>query len=58
MPNGVVNGTIHFLGQDNQNEVQHHFYGHLMPLMLTSALHDADNIFNHTIALYRSIQSN
>ena len=43
---------LHFLGQDDQNEVQHDIIGHLMPLVLAS--HDADGIINGTIALLKS----
>ena len=45
---------LHFPGQDNQNEVQHDFFGHVMPLVLESAVCDADNIISHTIALLMS----
>ena len=31
---------LHSLGQDDQNEMQHDFFGHLRPL----ALHDASGI--------------
>ena len=34
MPNGIVNGTIHFLDQCNQHEVQHDFFGQVVPLVL------------------------
>ena len=91
--NGTVNDTIHFLGKDNQNEVQHgffdnlihwychqhnmmpitssvtpvdslgqdgkievqhHFCGHVTPLVLTLASHDADGTVNGTILFLRS----
>ena len=45
------NGNIHFLGQDNHTKVQHDLFAHVMPLMLVTASHDADNIISHTIAL-------
>ena len=41
MPNDTVNGTIHFLGQNNQNEVQYVFFDHIMQLVLASASQDA-----------------
>ena len=50
MENGSVNGIIHFLGKDNQNEVQHDPFGHVMPLVLASGSYDADNIISNTIA--------
>ena len=43
MPNGIVNGIIHFLGQDNQHEVQHDFFGHVMLITsLATPLHSLD----------------
>ena len=45
----------HFLGQDNQNEVQYDFFGYLMPLALESD--DANAIVNSTTAILRSRQS-
>ena len=35
------------LGQDNWNEVQHDFFGHVIPLVLAS--HDSYSIVNDTI---------
>ena len=32
--------TLYSFGQDDQNEVQHDFVGHVMPLVLVSALYD------------------
>ena len=58
MPNDTVYGTIHFLDQDNQNEEQHDFFGHVMPLVLASVSCDADNVISHTIAFLISRQSN
>ena len=44
--NGTVNGTIHFIGQDNQNEVQYDFLSHMMPLVLASKSCDVDNLIS------------
>ena len=54
MPNGTINGTFHFLGQDSQNEVQHDFLGHMMPLVLASTSCDVEDIISHTNAFPRS----
>ena len=54
MPNGIINGTIHFLGQDNQNEVQQDFFGHVMPLVLAPKSKDAGNTISHTISFLKS----
>ena len=53
-PNGIINGNIHFLGQDNQNEVQNGFLGHVMPLVLVSTSCDAANIISHANAFPES----
>ena len=37
---------LYSLGQDNWNEVQHDFFGHVIPLVLTLKLHDANSIVN------------
>ena len=48
---GVINRVpLHLLGQDNQNEAQHDFYSHIIPLVPASASHDADRVVNGTIA--------
>ena len=60
---------FHSLGQDNQNEVQHDLFGHVIPavsalgpydatgvgasIMLASALHSANVVVNDTIPLLR-----
>ena len=46
--NSVINGTVHLLDQDDQNEMQHDFFGHVMPLIEASALCDAKGIINDT----------
>ena len=33
--------ALHFLGQNNQNQIQHDFFGHLTQLSLALASHDA-----------------
>ena len=48
----TVNSTIHFLGQDNQNGVQHEFLSHVMPLALASC--NADNIISHNNVFLKS----
>ena len=45
---------LHLLDQDDQNEMQHTSFGHVMPLMLESVFHDANSISNGTIPLVRS----
>ena len=35
---------MHFLSQDNENEVQLDFSGHVMPFILLLASHDANGI--------------
>ena len=39
---------LHFLFQDNQNEMQYHFFSHLTLLPLSSASCDANSIVNST----------
>ena len=46
--------AIHSLGQDRQNEVQHDLVGHVQPLLLTLASHDANAIVNDTTAFLKS----
>ena len=41
--------SLNSLAQDDRNEVQHDFFGHMTPLALMPALHDADSIVNGTI---------
>ena len=45
---------LNFLGQDDRNEVQHDFFGHVIPLALVSC--DVDSIFNGIIGFLRSRQ--
>ena len=47
---------LHSLGQDNQNEVQHDIFGHVMPLALVLASCDANGIVNSTSAFLRARQ--
>ena len=42
------------LAQDDQNEVQHHSFGHVMSLAPVLAAHDANGILNGTTAFIRS----
>ena len=58
MPMALSMVPFHFLGQDEQNEVQHNIFGHVMPLLLASASHDADGIINSTIVFFRSRKLN
>ena len=44
----------HLLGQEIEIEVQYHFSGHMMPLVLASASYNADGIVNETTAFIRS----
>ena len=46
---------LHLLARDDQTEVQHDFYGHVMPLEQVLASHDANGIVNGTIVILRSI---
>ena len=48
--------SLHSLGQDDKNEVQHHFSCHGMPLALVLASHDAVSILSVTITFLRSRQ--
>ena len=48
---------LHLLGQDNQDEVQHDCFGHVMPLISTSILCDVYGIVNGITAFLRSRQS-
>ena len=49
---------LHSLGQDDQNEVQHDFFGQVTALVLVSALHDANRTVNGTTTSLRSRQLN
>ena len=44
---------MHSLGQDDQNDLQHDFFGHVTLLTLAWALHDADSIANGTTAFLK-----
>ena len=46
--------SLHTFGQDDRNEVQHDFSGHVMPLALVLASHDAVSIPNVAITFLRS----
>ena len=48
----------HSLGQGNQIEIKHDFFGHVMSLELALVLHDAIGVINGTITFLRSRQSN
>ena len=45
---------LNFLGQDNQNEMQHDFFGHMMLLALALMSHGADGVINGSVAFLRS----
>ena len=45
---------VHSLGQDDQNVVQHVFFGHVMPLALALPQHDANGIVNDTTVFLRA----
>ena len=49
-PNSVITGTVQFLGQDDQKEVQHDSFGHVMPVAPALASCAANGIINGTIA--------
>ena len=49
---------LYSLGEDDQNEIQHDFFGHLMPLALALTSCDADSIINGTIAFLSLRQLN
>ena len=44
--NGVINDTLHSLGQDDQSKVQHDFFDHVVSFPLAS--HDTKGIINGT----------
>ena len=41
---GIASSVMHLLAQDDQNEVQHNFFGHATPLALVVASHDVNGI--------------
>ena len=48
--------TLPFWGQGNQNEGQHDYFGHMTPLALAWASHDADGISYYIITFLKSRQ--
>ena len=48
--NSMKTDTIILFGQDDEGEVQHDLFGHIMLLALASASHDTEDIVNSTIA--------
>ena len=44
---------VHLFSQDNLNQVQYKFLGHIMPLKLVSLSHEANNVSNGTIQFVR-----
>ena len=56
MPTASSMASFHFLCQDNWNHMQYDFLGHVMPLLLVSASHNADGIINETIEFPRPRQ--
>ena len=52
---GIINGALNYLGQDDQNKVQHYFLCHVIPLALVS--YDANVSINGTITFLWSKQS-
>ena len=49
--------ALHSLGQDDQNEVPHDFFGHVIPMVLALALRDINGVINATTEFLRSIKS-
>ena len=45
---------LYSLGQDDQNKVQHDFFGHVTPFVSALASHDVDSVINGTILFLRS----
>ena len=43
---------LHFFGQYDQNDMQHDFFSHTIPLAQALVSHDADGIVNGTIPFY------
>ena len=54
MQPALLMALLLFLCQDDQNEVQHDFFGHVTLLAPASASHDADGIVNSTITFVKS----
>ena len=50
----LLMAPLHSLGPDDQNEVQHYFFGHVTQLAPASPGHDADGIVNGTITFLMS----
>ena len=48
---------LHSLGQDDQNKVQHDFFGQVTPLAPVSVSHGANGIVQGIITFLRSRQS-
>ena len=51
---GIINSTTEFLRSKYQNEVKQDFCGHVTPLVLVLAVHDANSINSNTELLYVS----
>ena len=49
MQTALLMTALHSSVQDDENEVQHDFSGHMTPLAQTSASHEADGIVSSTI---------
>ena len=52
MPSSMT--PLHSLGHDNQNEVQHDLFGHVMPLALALVSSDAHGVITDISATLRS----
>ena len=50
----IINTTIAFVNQDNQNEVHYDIVGNVIPLTLVLMLHETDNITSGKTAFIRS----
>ena len=57
MPTVLSMAPLYLLGQDAWNEMQYYFFGHVIPLAVVSASHDADNIMDVNIVFIKLIQS-
>ena len=53
----TINVSLHSLGQDDQNDVQNDFLGHVSPLGPALASCHADSVFNIPTTFLRSRQS-
>ena len=51
----ITMAPFHSLGQDDQNDMQHDYSGHVMPLALLS--HYTDSVINDISVFLRSLQS-